>query len=386
MSKVSSNKAIIALVSFYKDYNYGTQLQAYALSTTILKLGESCEYVQYRDFPKSFRPLLKLWKMFRTILITLGLRKDNFEFSYFNSPEFRKIKHGFECFTTNYIPESTKVYYKDTLKSANNKYKIVIVGSDQTWSKFMTLNQESYLFLDFVDENIKKCAYAPSLGTTHIDDGYKIKLQQKLVGFNKLSCREPENAKLLSDILGKKVLHVLDPTLLINSREWLSITEDTYVVPEKNYILCYILGEKECISAFAEELGRIKKMPVYYILTRPMYLVKDRVLKDVCPRSFIKLISLADYVITDSFHGTIFSINLHTNFYSFAKRADTEGFNDNDRIVSFLKILGLENRFQDDAAPLLQKDIEFDIVDQKMESLRALSISYLEEIINDKVQ
>lgn len=383
MTRIKSNEKIIGLVSFYKDPNYGTQLQAYALSATILKLGKQCEYINFRNHPKSTCIYLIIKKTVRRFLIMIGLLKDNYEFSYYNSSEFCKIKKGYEFFSNNYIPISSRVYYKNTLQNANNVYEKFIIGSDQTWSKFMTLHLGHYLFLDFVDDNKKKCAYAPSIGTIHIDEDFKIRLRQKLSSFYKLSCREPENSKLLSEILDRNVCSVLDPTLLLNNKDWLSITDDAYVLPDTKYILCYILGEKDCISLFAEELGRRENIPVYYILTRPKYLNKMRVLNDVCPRRFIKLISEAEYVVTDSFHGTIFSINLHTNFYSFAKRKDSEGFNDNDRIVSFLKILGIENRFQNDLTPLIQPNIEFDKIDQKLESLRVSSISYLKEIIND---
>ena len=377
------NQAKIGLVSFYRDPNYGTMLQAYALAASIRRLGKKCEYIQYRNHFKSTYPILVFRSIIKRFLTNLGLIHNEYEFKYYDNKEFRDIKEKYQYFVEHYIPISKNTYYADSIIYANEKYDNFIVGSDQTWSRFMTRNLEQYLFLGFVTDAMKKQSYAPSIGTTNIDDSYRSKLIEKISGFSNLSCREPENSKLLSSLLERHVESVVDPTLLLKKENWMSIVDNNYSLPSEKYILCYILGVKECIASFAEKLGKQKGFPVYYILTRPEYLTKKKVLCDVGPRDFVNLIANAEYVVTDSFHGTIFSINLNTDFYSFAKRTQAEGFNDNDRILSILRPLGLKNRFHDDSDDEILPNIDFEAVMSKLEVLRSSSVAYLKKIVNN---
>lgn len=377
------NQTKIGLVSFYKDPNYGTMLQAYALAASIRNLGKECEYIQYRNHSKSSHQKLVFRSVIKQLLTNLGLINNEYEFKYYDNKEFRNIKGKYQYFVRHYIPVSRKTYYIDSIIYTNEEYSNFIVGSDQTWSRFMTRNLEQYLFLGFVTDTMKKQSYAPSIGTTNIDNDYRNKLIETLSSFSNLSCREPENSKLLSILLGKQVESVIDPTLLLKKDDWISIVDNNYSLPSEKYILCYILGVKDCISSFAEKLGEEKGLSVYYILTRPEYLTKKKVLCDVGPRDFVNLIANAEYVVTDSFHGTIFSINLNTNFYSFAKRIRAEGFNDNDRILSILKPLGLQNRFHDDSDDEILPDIDFKSVMSKLEGLKLSSMAYLKKIVNN---
>lgn len=385
MKRNFANRKKIGLISFFKDPNYGTMLQAYALAASIQKLGEECEYIEYRNHSKSTHPIMVLRLYIKRTLTYLGLMRDKYEFRYFDNKQFHNIKCKYKYFVNNFIPTSKITYYEDTIVSANDDYCNFIVGSDQTWSQFMTRGLERYLFLEFVTESMKKQSYAPSIGTTNINHKYKSMLVQKISGFSNLSCREPENSKLLSSLTGKDVESVIDPTLLLRKDEWKSLIDKEYRLPCGKYILCYILGVKDCISSFAEKLGEIKGLPVFYILTRPEYLNKKH-LSDVGPQDFINLIANADYVVTDSFHGTIFSINLNTNFYSFAKRTQTEGFNDNDRLLSILKPLGLQERFHEDSDDEILPDIEFKSVMPKIEELRISSMIYLKKIVRNGIQ
>ena len=130
--------------------------------------------------------------------------------SFLNSENFEQNKVRYEDFIQQ-IPRSVP-YDVNSIKKADVIYDLFIVGSDQTWSPFLN-DSNSLYFLNFT-RNEKKVSYAPSLGTSNLPDTYKTILKEKLSSFKYLSCREKFGADLLSKLTGKKVEHVLDPTLL----------------------------------------------------------------------------------------------------------------------------------------------------------------------------
>jgi len=375
-----SNK--IALISPHDEPNHGTMLQAYALARAIEYLGFKAEYVSYKRnnqkniFEKllyySIRPI-KIIRWLQT-----KLKKNPFDdYSFFQTIEFQRTMQEFEKFYQEKIPHSAIVYSSQTIKNIEG-YTKYIVGSDQTWSPFL-YTSHSINFLDFVKNNSLKNAYAPSLGTTNIPKWFQKILQEKLSDFANLSCREKTNCKLIEDVTGKKVMHVIDPTLLITPMQWDTLLQ-SIEMPEK-YVLCYILGEKKCISDFAEMLGANKNIPVYYIVTRPIYLQKKNNLKGIGPSQFIFLIKHATYVVTDSFHGSLFSINYNRNFYCFTKRNDISKNNDNDRIINMLNDFELTQRFKTDNDMCLEEDISFDTINTIIASKRKESYTYLKRIV-----
>lgn len=365
----------IALVSVHSDPNYGSMLQAYALSTALFRMGYDNEYINYA--PNKERPCIV---QFVINLVKRCLSKDSTtEYSYWRTKEFRNQRLLFGEFHDKHIKSSRQRYNKNTITEALVKYRKFVIGSDQTWSQLTTQTPFNIFFLDFVDEPGKKVAYAPSIGTVTISKSYLCILVNKLKTFSFVSCRERQNAEILTKHIGKQVTYVLDPTFLLSKDNWLRLSE--HIETPNEFVLCYILGTKECISEFAEKLGKEKSLPVYYIVTRPKYAHYKNALKDVSVGQFLYLLNKAKYVVTDSFHGSILSINMGTNFYSFAKRIPSEGFTDNDRIMDFLKVVHLEHRFKADNDISYSDDIDFDEVHKELIPLREESLNYLKKAV-----
>lgn len=373
----------IAIVSYHSDSNYGTMYQAYALAKAINDLGGEPEYIRYEAIP--YRSPIKSWliSILKCILhITCIRRESNTEYSFLKTRDFRNLVKKYNEFHTQYIPVSKKLYYSNTAHEAIREYDFFIVGSDQTWSPACNVNPNTPNFLSFVDEKYKKRSYAPSVGTIHITNFYLSRLVSELSTFEYLSCREYLNSVTLSRALNKHVQHVLDPTLLLTAKEWEQLEE--FVTMPDQYILCYILGSKQCISDYAEMLGKTKGIPVFYMVTRPDYFNKDNKLVDINPRQFLWLLHHSAYVVTDSFHGSIFSINFNRNFYSFAKRVTTDASGlDNDRIMDFLSQVGLQNRFINDGEFRVESDIDYTSINDYLSKLKDVSIKYLTTIITD---
>ena len=369
-----------ALLSVHSDPNYGSMLQAYALSTILNKLGCENEYISYEPHKKQNTFIVFIKQLIKHFLIFLHIKKTNkTEYSYWKTPEFRKQKELFNQFHRENIATSDKKYYSDTIAKANEIYDQFVIGSDQTWSPLFSSNPNSISFLPFVTDNSKKSSYAPSIGTTHINDEYLQTLKTKLSTFKNLSCREYSNAKLLTSYLGRKVEFVLDPTLLLSKDDWMKLSEP--IEMPKQFVLCYILGTKKSIYEYASKLAKIKNLPLYIIVTRPEYLSYKNALKDVSVGQFLSLINQASYVVTDSFHGSIFSINLGTNFYAFAKREVNNGFTDNDRIMDFLSYFHIEDRFINDNESRIPDDLDYTTIEGVLSEMKTKSINYLTSII-----
>lgn len=366
----------ITLLSVYKDPNYGSMLQAYALYAVLNKLGYTSEYLNYTNYTDKPFIIRLLIKCFKSILNAIRPSK-----SIWNTRYFKKQHRIFDEFQRNHIPDSVIKYNPSNIQLANYYYSIFIIGSDQMWSPFVTALPNSINFLDFVKEPNIKASYAPSIGTTHMSKDYIMLLKTKLKSFRNISCREYTNSLLLSNELKRPVKYVLDPTLLINEQDWSKLFEP--IDMPKEYVLCYILGTKKCISEYAENLGLRFKIPVYYIITNPIYFARKNTLRYTSVGQFLYLIKNAKYVVTDSFHGSILSINFEVNFYSFSKRPLSNIMNDNDRIIDFLDRIGLRNRYKNDDDKTYNDDIDYRDTKMQINQLRKASIEYLKSIIRE---
>ena len=374
----------IAIVSPYKGYNYGTVLQAYALQRKIEEFGFDAEYLQFSPqihssrWKKILRKALSFVRPNKKHVKNVGLD----DYSFFYTPDFREFVKGFDYFISSRIKESETRFNPDSLRKCRD-YVAYIVGSDQTWGEGRTLKNPIY-FLNYIDERYPRFSYAPSIGTTHISQEYLKVLRENLPRFQFLSCRELTNCKLLSKEIGRDVSYVLDPTLLLTSEEWNQIAEKhpDESLKKKQYILCYILGEKKSISDYAEKLGKEKSLPVYYIVTRPLYLKKEKHIF-ATPETFLGLVRDADTVITDSFHGTIFSINFNTQFYSFTKRENDANVKDrdNDRIVEILQNFDLSNRYREKDFKI-ETDIDYIQINQILKENRKKSLQYIDRMLS----
>ena len=212
-------------------------------------------------------------------------------------------------------------------------------------------------------------------GLEDIPEEYKLMLKEKLSAFDNISCRETFNTKMLSDLLNRNVSHVLDPTLLLSAEDWNKVATEPPV--KGDYILAYILGEKDSVTEFAHSLGQQKRLPVYFIVTQPKYLSYSNALTGIGPDAFIGLVKNARFVVTDSYHGCLFCIIFGTQFFAFSKREGSVDTQDNIRILEILQVLGLEDRFWDDTRQTPLHDCNFQQAHEKIADKRQTSLKYL---------
>ena len=369
----------IGLLSPYFSHNYGTVLQAFALENYLKSKGHKCEYIQYCLFKNFFE------KLFFIVLHPLYLfkyyknKKQNskaLKYAYLSTEDYSQILVKNKRFCEQFITISPRRSSYFNAKGLNSDYELFIVGSDQTWSPEIIYNY-SVFFLPFVESSAKKASYACSFGTSNIDFQYKKFLRKSLSSFKYVSCRDKKNADMLTSLLQKTVTNVIDPTLLLNKEDWSKFMKTVDMPPK--YILCYILGEKQCITEYANKIAKEKGLPVYHILTRPCHENNPNVLKGIGCQEFLYLIANCELLVTDSFHGTIFSINFQKNFVSFDKYVGASY--DNGRLADVLKEFNLLDHYHIDTDFSYPSEIDYNKINSILETKRKDSIQYLQKVL-----
>lgn len=370
----------IGIITYHYYYNYGTMLQALALQEKVEQLGYQAELIDFKqDNSLSRYEMLKL----RIKRMPVYIKERKKYRALADSREKIKEKNElFEQFYKTYLHVGKKKYTTTQQLMENPPvYDGYVVGSDQTWNPFVANSPEAF-FLPFVENKSKKGSYGPSLAVKSLSDEKEKEYRKKLSNFSFLSCREQDGAQLLSRITQKEVKCVLDPTLLLSAKEWGKYCE--FEIPKEPYILVYFLGEK---SEHRRAVEKIQKLTNWKIISLPAaYLeMENNDYKKVWggPKEFLSLIRGAALICTDSFHGTMFSINFQRNFFSFCKSSDSEESSENSRLYSALNIFGLSNRIIHNMDNLTAEDISIDYknVIPILEEQRRDSIEYLENML-----
>lgn len=368
----------IGILTFQDSPNYGANLQAYALQEVIKKFGYDVEVIDYhspcRKYPKQskFRRIRSIiWNSTAKIIFASRIRKrktTEFKMKYLNLSERR--------YST-----------PDNLKMIDDIYDAIVVGSDQVWNSH-NLNGDESFWLPFV-KNAKKISYAPSMGKNYIEETERLKIKDYLRDFDSISVREPSAAKLLSGIMDKKIQIAIDPTFLIPNEKWNTICSKRLI--REKYILCYYMpGDLSLERKIAELAQQLSKMTGYRItnIGKKEYSKLKRNTSDRYddgPLEFVSLIKNAEFVITNSFHGTVFSIIYKRPFWVPIHKKQKGGGGFNTRIVEMLMYLSLENRLKDtDIEDRIQEDelvLDNIALDAVLNEKRFESLSYIEGAI-----
>lgn len=367
----------VAIMTWYQHRNYGTSLQAVALIHTIKKLGYEPYGIQY--YSEGYERETRLEKMLSARKMKDGMRHFIEGRKYPSIPDEEKQKR-YDVFMDENIPMETPTQTASQLFRLNEKYDAFICGSDQIWTPYA---YNSKYFLDFVIDNKKKIAYAPSFGTNEIVNAYvRDEVGKQVKTFSHLSIREKQGADLLQKYYGLKAEVVLDPTLLVEKNEWEMLSGDTK--RGKNTLLCYILGENESNWKYIEKIALYNNLNVRVIpVHNKDYYRKYQVLKGIGPSEFLSEIRNADFICTDSFHGTVFSILYHRPFITFKRFADNDPKSQNSRILNLLEILNAQKHLWNGSLKFAETDWEE--VDRRLEKERKKSFDFLRKALESAV-
>lgn len=370
----------VAVFTPFLSQNFGTVLQAVAFSLILKQNNVSATFIQWHFFDQSL--IKKIIFLIRHPFFLFYIKKHrkiskkDLKYDFMKEKEFQKTLEKNRLFVLENISLSNQNLCIDSLHTLNNLFDKFIIGSDQTWSPFLFYRYSPH-FLSFIDDKNKKVSYGCSLGTINLPKDFQKFIKKKLSSFKWISCREQTNCNFLGKLLNRNIPCVLDPTLLLNKSDWEKFFVKVDVPP--NYILCYILGEKECISDYAKKLSQKLRMPIYFIATRPLHQKHENVLNGIGCKEFLYLIANCSCMVTDSFHGTIFSINFHRNFISFDKHPNESL--DNGRLQEMLSLLDLTSHYHKDNDESFPSEIDYDRVENRLERLRENSFKYIENIL-----
>ena len=387
--KPAERKKSVGLITIHDTTNCGALLQAFALQRAIEENGCSCEIIDHKKFlsSKSNKEKRKVNSGFVGNYIKLILDCPTILMADFFGRNITKKdniirKSKCDSFRRKHLNLSNHRFLsEEEIRNTAPNYDAYVCGSDQIWSP-ERIDYADAFFLGFVDEGRKKIAYAPSLGVSAIPENLKSEYQAKLADFSSLSAREVDACKQLENILNRMVENVVDPTMLFDSEFWKKQFDNEQLVEHK-YIFCYFLNHISIAKARKIINDLSKQLGCKVIVSKPGYAKIDQgwiPAVGLGPEEFVKYIEGAEFVITDSFHGTVFSINLNKQFASYCDSDGSLFESRFARIQNILEITKLTDRVIFSTTKIIDtllNKIDYKVVNKFVNAERERSKIYL---------
>ena len=389
----------IGIVTYVKCDNYGAELQAFALQWKLNSLGYDAEVInlEKRNIDMKRNPdvimgaikqrfkqegVFAIVSIVRKFLETKKRITDEDKYKAINENKHKLFENFFE----NKVRHSEKYYSLDEISNATDlKYDVYIAGSDQIWNYIHTDRLDVY-FLMFANKfKAKKISYAASVSIYDIPKKWRAAYKTYFENIDVLSVRELHGAELVSKYSNKKAEVVLDPTFLLTKEDWVrEVANDCGV--EGDYLLIYTLSGSPHIRKMAHDIARRLNLKVVNIKSGYSDEPDDGTINvyEIGPAEWVGLWSKAKYVVTDSFHGTAFSINFNIPFTTLVNPNSMM----NSRVLSILKIMNLESRIVYDnlKGDLKPNDIALDFTETNriLKQWKEKSLNFLLHALNSK--
>lgn len=381
-------KKKIGIVTILKVNNYGAELQAYATQKILQLMGYDAEIIDYLFYKN---PRHKRTRM-SAPTARMSLKKHLEEYLFpiianWKTRHFRKAQNERNAKFEEFHRENTRmsVCYDtfDKLKSAKLDYDILMTGSDQVWNPGIYSSLDPYL-LRFGDDRTRRVAYASSFGVACVPDDVKKYYKEALQHYSAIGVREDKAVDLVKALSGMDATLVLDPTLLLNREQWLTVAKPVDRLPEQPFVLIYELSHIPYLKQVAQHISNQMGMPIVRICKNASLEDKEAEIVNVIdagPAEFLYLFDEAGFVVTNSFHGTAFSLNFGKQFYTIIPK----GKGNNSRQKSILKLMNCEERMlvEGDTIPEITK-VDIPLVDKKLFEGRQNSINFLKYAIDGK--
>ena len=368
----------IDIITRHSVPNYGSLLQSYATQKAIEKIGHESEIIDYTRYEERYESLAntlvkgKKWDkniLLRTIYIMI------------QKPNYTKMYKKFKSYRKNFLKETEKEY--GSLEELENNKPIADVycsGSDQIWGKIGTANYDGAYFLEFA-RNEKCIAYASSFGKTKLNEQLEQKLDFLLKKYSTILVREKSAKEILQERNFENVEQVLDPTFLLTKKEWSELAKKSKKKIKEKYVLVYQLHDNKKFDEYAKKIAKEKKLKLFRISPSLYHIARSGKLVYLPDQyEFLNYFENAEYILTDSFHATVFSIIFNKKFIDILPLNNT-----GTRIESILQLLGIENRILKnyDDFNLIDGLIDYDKVNYKIEKEREKSYTLLKRAIEN---
>ena len=324
----------IKTITCHDVYNHGASLQAYALQRYLTEQGHDVAIIDYKPWYLS----------------------NHYNFRAINNPKYDHFlvrslyhlaklpgrllslnrKNAFDQFRIERLRLTPKRYAdNDELKADCPEADVYIAGSDQIWNTLFENGKDPAFYLDFVSDGKKKISYAASFATEKIMEGYEDFVKEKIENLDYISVREQQGVELLHGLGIKNTVQVCDPVFLLSQQQWDDIAVMTY---SEKYLLVYDTERSEMLEDISTALAKQLNLKTYSAGSFPLRYA-NRNFHQSGPVEFVSLIKNAEYVISNSFHGTAFSVIYQKNM-CVVNRSEAI----NSRMLSLLESLGIADR------------------------------------------
>ena len=375
----------IGILTFHYAHNYGAVLQAYALKTKLQRMGYEVQVLNYQNkyIARRYRKGIHIdfWK--RDILPNRWGRILNIiKEQHYGSAEWNEQWDAFETFIQENLTGQSKRQALTLSDVEQTDCDVYILGSDQIWAKELTHGLDPVYFGQFAPDK-KKISYAASVPNGDIPETEKDLFKAYLSTLKHVSVREERLAEILRGLLEKEVTTVVDPTLLLEEKDYDTIVYEQALV-EEPYLFAYFVVENETLSRLARQAAekmKCKLVELHYYKTAELDKKMQEEQNVTCiytagPKEFLTYIRDARMVLTNSFHGTVFSILFCKKFYSV--------YQTNGRIENLLGFLGLENRHVTEIEKICpEEEIDYANLAEKLEKYRHDSVTFLQKAIEE---
>lgn len=358
------NKKVLIITWCLTSLNYGELLQAYAMQSILKQFGFMPVTISYLDSST------------RKFLLKNSIYNENIA-GYFK----------FKRFIFKNMNKVLQLKTKAAVENICEDFDIYICGSDQIWNPNYDKTYDIYT-LNFGGKDKKRIAYAPSIGIDKILDINRNafdEISKNIKHIDFISVREESAKTLLEERIEKDIHVVLDPTLLVPRREWLNLSSKKKI--KKRYILVYVLGNVERYARIIDAIADKYKVEqiIWLDVIKKNKLSGKRVkrIRMASPEDFLNYINQAAAVVTDSFHGLMFSVKFKKSFYILKRKYEKKSFAKDSRIEDILERLGLGERVVKSTFDIkkIAHDVSYKEVIPKLEMEQKESIAFFKKAL-----
>ncbi|TRX45244.1 polysaccharide pyruvyl transferase family protein [Bacteroides sp. HF-5092] len=367
----------VCIVTWLGTGNFGTSLQSYALHMKLSEMGYNVSILHcFTPDDFTFGGRIYKWLKLNRILFSQIIKGEYFSKKQKKIRQFNK---------KNYCHQKIKTYgqYKCLLQET----QAFVTGSDQIWNCYNGF--APFYFLDFAGD-VKRIAYASSMGTSDFPQAYKSIVKELLAKFSHIGVRETTAVPIISELLERTdIVQVSDPTFLLSSTQWLdfAMTADIEIEIPSRFILCYFVGNnlsyQQQVEDIKQHLGIEKVILIPSLENKHMQLPHAQIYNAAGPKEFVRLLSYASFICTDSFHAIALSINLQKDFIALKRFQDADEKSQNSRIYDVLEHYGLMWRIYDNQDLKLYRPISFSEINEKILSDQEQCVSFLKSAIEN---
>lgn len=325
----------IGIITWFTGPNYGTNFQAIALQYYLRKEGHEVKIINYEV------PPLQSQKEKKSILKKIAYQPQKYAIKYALHKYAKDIVSRNEKMTNaiqNHCILTSRITNVRQLIDTCNTFDLLICGSDQIWNPNW---YDRFYFADYDDIKTRRISYAPSMGVNAIPKDVIPEIKRSVSKFDTISVREEKAAELLEPFMKSKPTVAVDPTLLLSEKEWNDQFNKRKPEIDK-YVLAFFLNDE---MTHLKATRKFAKKHSYKLIVVPYkgmtYLQNADIRADAGLEDLLNLIRNAEYVITDSFHITVFSIIYKKQFFTFQRFKEDAFTSQNIRVINLLTMTNL---------------------------------------------